>query len=99
MSKSNKYAGVFQYFYPRDKEYDKKLILIQGTIGSRLLVKASRLSDYGKDKNGNRIKILRKKLEKRFGKFTKKNSLQRSPPRWVSRKFSRKAYSYVMKLK
>jgi hypothetical protein len=76
-----------------------RLILIQGTAASRLLVKAHRLSEYGKDRNGLRIKVLRRGLKKHFGTFTKTNYLQRSPPRWVSPKFSKKAYDYIVTLR
>lgn len=77
----------------------KKLILIQGTSASRLLARASRLSEYGKDRNGNQLKVLHRDLKKYFGNFTDTNSLQRSPPRWVSDAFCKRAYSYVMKLR
>jgi hypothetical protein len=78
---------------------EKRLVLVRGGKGSRLLDRASLVSEYGKDKNGRRIKVLRKDLEKYFGHFSKHNYLQRSPPRWVQREFRGKAYSYVMKLK
>jgi len=76
----------------------KNLVLVKGKTG-RLLNKASLLSEYGKNKDGERLKILRRELRKYFGRFSKLNSLQRSPPRWVPREFAQKAYNYVLRLK
>jgi hypothetical protein len=80
-------------------QYDKKLVLVKGAPGSRLLKTASLLSEYAKDRNGVRIKVLRGGLSDRFGRLSARNYLQRSPPRWVPTDFCRKAYSYVTSLK
>ena len=80
-------------------KYKEKLILVQGTKKSRFLKKASLLSEYAKDRNGTRIKVLRRGLKRHFGRLSARNYIQRSPPRWVSPEFCRKAYSYVMKLR
>jgi len=79
--------------------YPEKLILVKGTCESRLLNKASLLSEYAKDRNGVRIKVLRSDLRDRFGQLSTRNYLQRSPPRWVPAAFSRKAYTHVTGLK
>lgn len=76
----------------------KKLVVVKGKTG-RLLERASLLSEYGKDKEGRRLKIMRRDLATYFGRLSKLNSLQRSPPRWILNEFSRKAYNYVLRLK
>ncbi len=84
-----------------DSNYRKRerLILVKGARESRLLGKATLLSEYSKDRNGKRIKVLRGVLKHRFGKLSARNYLQRSPPRWVPDAFCRKAYSFVTGLK
>jgi hypothetical protein len=83
----------------KDAPIQKTLILVKGSDASRLFDYASLLSEYGKDRNGQRIKVLRHDLQKRFGHFSSCNYLQRSPPRWVSEEFARKAYDYVTRLR
>ena len=83
----------------KGRPVEKRLVLVKGGKGSRLLNHARLISEYGKDKNGQRLKVLRRDLKKYFGGFSKRNSLQRSPPRWVSDEFAQKAYNYVMRLK
>lgn len=76
----------------------KRLVLVKGKAG-RLLNRASLLSEYGRNKDGRRLKVLRRGLRKYFGRFSERDSLQRSPPRWVAPEFARKAYRYVRSLK
>jgi hypothetical protein len=77
---------------------DEKLVLVKGATKSRLLGKAALLSEYDKDKNGVRIKVLRADLRRYFGQFSPRNYLQRSPPRWIPPEYSRRACAYVMRL-
>lgn len=77
----------------------ENLVLVKGKRGSKLLDKASLLSEYGENKDGERLMILRHGLQKYFADFSKLNSIQRSPPRWVSSEFAKKAKGYVLHLK
>lgn len=76
----------------------KRLNLVKGSHRSKLFQKAYLLSEYAKDRNGRRIKVLRKSLEGYFGRFSSRNYLQRSPPRWVKPEFAERAHNYVLGL-
>jgi hypothetical protein len=74
-------------------------ILVKGTNNSRLLKKAKLISTMDHNKAGKPIKVLSPEMRRFFGDFTKKNSIQRSPPRWVKSEFVEKAADFVKSLK
>ncbi len=61
-----------------------KLVLVKGDEQSRLLNKAVCISEMGKDRTGKPLKVLSGEMQKIFGDFGGKISIQRSPPRWIS---------------
>ena len=77
------------------KSQKNDLVLVKGGSGSRLLRKAVQISSDGKDCRGRRLKVLSPKMRKIFGDFGAKNSIQRSPPRWVAPRFVDKAIDYI----
>jgi len=64
-----------------------------------LLNKAYRISSEGTDRSGNRLKVLSPEMQKVFGDFDGKVSIQRSPPRWVDSAFVESAIKFVKRLK
>jgi hypothetical protein len=78
--------------YLRDRD---RLVLVKGGPGSRLLNKAVRISQRGRDRGGRSLKVLSDKMRGVFGEFGGKNSLQRSTPRWVSEEFVERAADFV----
>jgi len=87
-----RYPSVFE------KQRDD-LVLVKGGSGSRLLTKAHKISSVGKDRAGKPLKVLSPQMQKVFGTFGGKISIQRSPPRWVEPKFVDKAIEFVNSLK
>lgn len=81
------------------KEDRERLVLVKGGTGSRLLEKAHQISAVGPDRAGQPLKILSPKMQKVFGSFDGKLSIQRSPPRWVAPAFIEKAIKFVTKLR
>ena len=51
------------------------------------------------DRSGKPLKILSPAMQRVFGDFDGKVSIQRSPPRWVESEFVEKAVKYVKGLK
>lgn len=88
------FKNNFHVRYQKSDEQDK-LILIKGGAGSRLLKKATKISEVGKDKAGRPHKVLSDEMRGVFGDFTRINSLQRSTPRWVSKDFAERAADFV----
>ena len=86
-----RYRSVFE----RQKN---DLVVVKGGPGSRLLRKAFRISEEGKDKAGKPLKVLSRKMQKVFGGFDGHISIQRSPPRWVDARFVDKAIDYIQEL-
>jgi len=86
-----RHRRVFQ----RQKE---SLVLVKGTANSRLLHKAIRLSADGRDRTGKTLKVLAPDMQRVFGTFGGKVSIQRSPPRWVEPEFIAKAAHFVTSL-
>jgi hypothetical protein len=80
------------------KDQYKKLLLVKGGSGSRLLTRAVLISEYGTDRAGKPLKILSSALHSTFGSFGGMNSIQRSPPRWVALAFVERASSFVRSL-
>jgi hypothetical protein len=74
------------------------LVLIKGGSGSRLLKRAMRISSDGADKNGRRLKVLSPEMQKVFGDFGGKISIQRSPPRWVIEEHVARSADFVRSL-
>jgi hypothetical protein len=75
-----------------------RLVLVKGGSGSRLLEKARLISAHGTDRSGKPLKVLSPSMQKVFGDFDGRISLQRSPPRWVPPGFVEKAIGFVTKL-
>ncbi len=89
----------FHVRYPTvfDKQRDE-LVLVKGGAESRLLKKAHRISSVGKDRAGKPLKVLSPEMQKVFGTFDGKVSIQRSPPRWIDSEFINKAIIYLKDL-
>jgi Nucleotide modification associated domain 3 len=89
----------FHVRYPSVFEIQReRLVLVKGGRGSRMLKKAHRISSEGTDRSGKPLKILSPEMQKVFGGFDGKVSIQRSPPRWVDPAFVGKAIKFVKKL-
>ena len=86
----------FHVRYPTvfEKQRDD-LVLVKGGPDSRLLTKAHQLSSVGVNRSGQPLKILSPRMQKIFGTFGGKVSIQRSPPRWVEATFVDKAIKFV----
>ena len=76
-----------------------RLVLVKGNANSRLLKKAVRISSVGTDRNGRPLHKLAPEMQKVFGDFDGKTSIQRSPPRWVAPEFIRAAEGFVLALR
>ncbi len=79
-------------------DQSNRLVLVKGSEESRLLRKARRISDVGQDKAGKPLKVLSKEMREIFGGFGGQNSIQRSPPRWVTPGFTDRAAAFVRSL-
>jgi len=86
-----RYPSVFE-------EQQEHLVLVKGGPQSRLLTKAHRISTIGVDRSGQPLKVLSPEMQKVFGTFGGKVSIQRSPPRWVELEFVEKAIQFVTDL-
>ena len=75
-----------------------RLVLVKGGRGSRLLNKAVKISSYGVDRVGRRLKILSPEVRRIFGGFGGKVSIQRSPPRWISEEHARITAEFLRSL-
>lgn len=75
------------------------LILVKGGPGSRLFRKAHQISSMRTDRGGGPLKVLSPQMRKVFGSFGGRNSIQRSPPRWVEPAFVDRAIEYLKSLK
>ncbi len=71
------------------------LVLVKGGVGSRLFKKARQISEEGKDRSGNPLKVLSPAMQKVFGTFGGHVSIQRSPPRWVEPAFVDRAIGFL----
>jgi len=90
------FENNFHVRYPTvfDKQRDD-LVLVKGGPESRLLKKAHRISSVGKDRSGQSLKVLSPEMQKVFGSFGGKVSIQRSPPRWIDPAYVEKAVEFV----
>jgi hypothetical protein len=80
-----------------EKQFDR-LVLVKGSQESRLLDRAIKINVIGKDKSGKPLKILSPQMQKIFGDFDGKLSIQRSPTRWVHKDFCKTAESFMLSL-
>jgi hypothetical protein len=60
------------------------LVLVKGNSRSRLFRKAHCISEVGRNRKGQPLKVLSKKMQRIFGDFCGKISIQRSPTRWIT---------------
>ena len=86
-----RYPSVF-------KSQQEQLVLVKGGQGSRLLKRAHRISTEGSDRVGKPLKVLSPAMQKVFGDFGGRISIQRSPLRWVEPAFVETAIRFVKKL-
>lgn len=82
--------------FERDK---KTLILVKGSKNSRLLKKAIKISSMAKDTSGRPLKVLSSEMQKIFGNFDGRVSIQRSAPRWVHDNYRDQAARFIRSLK
>lgn len=75
-----------------------KLVLVKGSRDSRLLTKAVCISEVGKDRSGKPLKVLSREMQRIFGDFRGRISIQRSPTRWVDSAFVPTAAEFVRSL-
>jgi len=71
------------------------LVLVKGGRGSCLFERAALISATGRDRAGKPLKILSPEMQRIFGDFGGKLSIQRSPTRWVAPEFSESAAAFV----
>jgi Nucleotide modification associated domain 3 len=83
-----RYPSVFQ-------QQKDDLVLVKGGSGSRLFRKARQISVEGEDRAGKPLKVLSPAMQKVFGTFGGRVSIQRSPPRWVEPRFVDRAIAYL----
>ena len=76
-----------------------RLVLVKGAAGSRLLLRAKRMSSVGKNRSGGLLHRLSPEMQQVFGDFGGHTSIQRSPPRWVFPEFAERAAEYVRALR
>ena len=74
------------------------LLLVKGGDGSRLLRNAVCISQIAADVDGRPLKVLSEDMQQIFGKFGGRNSIQRSPPRWVAQDSVQTAARFVRSL-
>jgi hypothetical protein len=93
------FSKNFHVRYPTIfKQQKDDLVLVKGGPASRLFRKAYRISTQGKDRNGTPLKVLSPVMQKIFGSFGGRISIQRSPPRWVESAFVDKAVGHLKDL-
>ncbi|MGD0898275.1 MAG: hypothetical protein ABR915_10605 [Thermoguttaceae bacterium] len=90
------FSNNFHICHPRVfRRQEESLVLVKGTANSRLLGKAVQISVYGRDVAGRPLKVLSPEMQRVFGTFGGRVSIQRSPPRWVEPTFTAKAADFV----
>jgi Nucleotide modification associated domain 3 len=85
-------------YRPVFEQQRDSLVLVKGGPRSRQFRKAHQISSEGIDRAGKRLKVLSPAMQKVFGRFGGRVSIQRSPPRWVAHEFVEKAVLYVTQL-
>ncbi len=89
----------FHVKHPQVFECQKeRLVLVKGSENSRMLKKAVKISAYSQDKSGRRLKILSPEMQKVFGNFGGKVSIQRCPPRWIETSYIERTIVYIESL-
>jgi hypothetical protein len=92
----SQFGKNFHVRYPSVFEQQKdELVLVKGGPGSRLFHKAYQISVEGKDRAGKPLKVLSPDMQKVFGTFGGRISIQRSPPRWVEQQFVDRTIEFV----
>ncbi|MDP9238223.1 MAG: hypothetical protein M3P30_12655 [Chloroflexota bacterium] len=86
-----RHRGVFE-------RQRSELVLVKGSRTSRLLSKAVCISDTTTDRTGKPLKVLSEEMQRRFGGFGGRISIQRSPTRWVEDAFTSRAAEFVRSL-
>jgi len=81
------------------KKQKRRLVLVKGGKGSRLVKKAVLISSVGRDKNGRPLKVVSPAMRRIFSDFRGHVSIQRSPPRWVEPAFVERAARFVQGLR
>lgn len=76
----------------------EKLVLVKGGPGSRLFKHAVPISAMAPNRLGRPTFVLSDDMATKFGNFTAFNSIERSPPRWVSDDFAEAAAEYITSL-
>lgn len=95
----SEFGKNFHVRYPTVYEQQKhELVLVKGGPGSRLFQRAHQISTEGKDRSGKPLKVLSQKMQRIFGDFAGRISIQRSPPRWVDPRFVDRAIDYINEL-
>ena len=74
------------------------LVLVKGSEKSRVFEKAVCISMTGHDRSGRPLKVLSMEMQKIFGDFDGKISLQRCPPRWVYPEYTEKVTKFMKSL-
>lgn len=74
------------------------LVLVKGTASSRLLRRAVRISEVGRNRAGKPLHVLSQSMREHFGEFSGRLSIQRSPPRWVTAPYVERAAAFVRSL-
>lgn len=93
---ATEFGENFHVRYPSVLEMQKdELVLVKGGPGSRLFRKAKQISAVGQDRTGKPLKVVSSAMQKVFGAFGGRTSIQRSPPRWVETEFVEKAINYL----
>jgi hypothetical protein len=80
------------------KRQRNRLVLVKGGKGSQLLNEAVRISTAGKTRDGRPLKVLSSEMQRIFGDFDGKLSMQRSPTRWVKPEYVERAAKFVLSL-
>ena len=75
-----------------------KVILIKGSVRSRLFTKAAKLGERQRLPTDSWWQLISPEMAKVFGRFGGIGSLQRSTPRWVEPQFIESAAKFVRAL-
>ena len=80
------------------KAQKERLVLVKGGPNSRLLQKAVLISATGRDRRGAPLKVLSPQMQRVFGDFGGKISIQRSAPRWIEADYIERAAAFIRSL-
>lgn len=99
-ARATQFAENFHVKHPNVfAEQKDRLVLVKGSTASRLLERATRISQDGTDVNDTRIHVLSDEMRSIFGDFSGHVAIQRSPPRWVEPPFIDRAVAFVRSLR